>query len=70
MAFERAAEPVKNSGGKSGRVKFKADDYPFRIKDNLSEVTRAVAAVSSIGGTPTIRSGSTRIGWSVTVFRP
>ena len=60
MAFERAAEPVKNSGGKSGRVKFKAetDDYPFRIKDNLSVVTRAVAAVSSIGGTPTIRSAN------------
>ena len=58
MAFERAAEPVKNSGGKSGRVKFKAetDDYPFRIKDNLSVVTRA--AVSSIGGTPTIRSAN------------
>jgi len=58
VAFERAAEPVKNSGGKSGRVKFKAetDDYPFRIKDNLSVVTRA--AVSSIGGTPTIRSAN------------
>ena len=60
VAFEKAAKRVKNSDGKSGRVKFKAetDYYPFRMKDSLPVVKRAVAAVSSIGGTPTIRSAN------------
>ena len=42
------------------RVKFKAetDYYPFRMKDTLPVVKRAVAAVSSIGGTPTIRAAN------------
>jgi len=60
VAFEKAAKRVKNSDGKSGRVKFKAetDYYPFRMKDSLPVVKRAVAAVSSIGETPTIRSAN------------
>ncbi len=60
VAFEKAAKRVKNSDGKSGRVKFKAttDYYPFRMKDSLPVVKRAVAAVSSIGGTPTIRAAN------------
>src|SRR6516162_8228700 len=48
-AFEKAAKRVTNSDGKSGRVKFKAetDYYPFRMKESLPVVKRAVAAVSS-----------------------
>ena len=50
-AFEKAAKRVTNSDGKSGRVKFKAetDYHPFRMKENLPVVKRAVAAVSGIG---------------------
>src|SRR5215813_12145800 len=60
VAFEKAAKRVKNSEGKSGRVKFKAetDYYPFRMKESLPVVKRAVAAVSAIGGTPTIRAAN------------
>src|SRR6187551_222231 len=59
-AFEKAAKRVKNSDGKSGRVKFKAetDYYPFRMKDSLPVVKRAAAAVESIGATPNIRSAN------------
>ena len=74
-AFEKAVKRVKNSGGKSGRVKFKAetDYYPFRMKESLPVVKRAVAAVSAIGGTrPSAprMAASTRTGWFATVFRP
>ena len=57
-AFERAAARVKNSEGKTGRIKFKAhtDYHPFRIKDTLPVVKRAAAAVSEGGGTPNIRT--------------
>ena len=59
-AFEKAAKRVKNSQGKSGRVKFKAetDYYPFRMKESLPVVKRAVAAVSAIGGTPAVRAAN------------
>jgi tripeptide aminopeptidase len=59
-AFEKAAKRVKNSEGKSGRIKFKAetDYYPFRMKESLPVVKRAVAAVSAIGATPTIRAAN------------
>src|SRR5262249_7416188 len=59
-AFEKAASRVKNSDGKSGRVKFKAetDYYPFHMKESLPVVKRAVAAVSGIGGTPSIRAAN------------
>ncbi|CCE07021.1 putative peptidase [Bradyrhizobium sp. STM 3843] len=59
-AFENAAKRVTNSDGKSGRVKFKAetDYYPFRMKESLPVVKRAMAAVSDVGGTPTIRAGN------------
>src|ERR1044071_9013108 len=45
-AFEKAAKQVKNSDGKSGRVKFKTqtDYYPFRMKESLPVVKRAVEA--------------------------
>jgi tripeptide aminopeptidase len=59
-AFEKAAKRVKNADGKSGRVKFKAetDYYPFRMKDTLPVVKRAVAAVSEIGATPVLRAAN------------
>jgi tripeptide aminopeptidase len=60
VAFEKAAKRVKNSEGKSGHIKFKAetDYYPFRMKESQPVVKRAVAAVSSIGGTPSIRNAN------------
>jgi tripeptide aminopeptidase len=59
-AFENAARKVSNSDGKSGRVKFKSETeyHPFRMKDTLPIVKRAVAAVTDIVGTPTIRAGN------------
>jgi tripeptide aminopeptidase len=59
-AFENAAKKVKNSDGKTGRVKFKAqtDYYPFRQKENLPVVKRAVAAVEAGGNTPNVKSAN------------
>ena len=59
-AFEKAAKRVKNTDGKTGRVKFKAetDYYPFRMKENLPVVKRAVEAVSGIGAAPNIRAAN------------
>jgi tripeptide aminopeptidase len=59
-AFEKAAKCVKNSEGRSGRVKFKAetDYHPFRMKDSLPIVKRAAAAVSAVGGAPVIRAAN------------
>ena len=75
-AFEKAAKSVTNSEGKSGKVKFKAetDYYPFRMKDNLPVVKRAVEAVSArrrhrrTSAPPMAASMPT--GWSATAFRP
>src|ERR1700743_3218188 len=55
-----AAKKVKNSEGKSGRVKFKAetDYYPFRQKETLPVVKRAIEAVSAVGGKPAIRAAN------------
>jgi tripeptide aminopeptidase len=68
-AFERAAARVKNSEGKAGRIKFKAhtDYHPFRIKDTLPVVNRAVAAIAAGGGTPNIRTtnGGLDANWMV-----
>jgi len=59
-AFEKAAKRVTNAQGKSGRVKFKAetDYYPFRMKDSLPVVKRAIEAVSAVGGTPNVRAAN------------
>jgi tripeptide aminopeptidase len=59
-AFEKAAKRVTNSAGKSGRVKFNAqtDYYPFRQKETLPVVKRAMAAVTQNGGTPNIRAAN------------
>jgi tripeptide aminopeptidase len=68
-ALERAAKRVKNSDGKTGRIKFKAhtDYHPFRIKDTLPVVKRAVAAVSEGGAAPNIRTtnGGLDANWMV-----
>jgi len=60
VAFEKAAKRVKNSAGKSGRVKFKAetDYYPFRMKENQPVIKRAIAAVSDSVATPNIRAAN------------
>ncbi|MGY4291322.1 tripeptide aminopeptidase [Bradyrhizobium sp. LM2.7] len=59
-AFEKAAKKVTNAQGKSGRVKFKAetDYFPFRMKDNLPAVKRAIEAVTAVGGTPNVRAAN------------
>lgn len=59
-AFETAAKQVTNAQGKSGRVKFQAqtDYYPFRMKESLPVVKRAVEAVSAVGATPNVRAAS------------
>jgi len=68
-AFEKAAKEVKNSEGKSGRVKFKVqtDYHPFRIKDSLPVVRRAAAAVKAGGLEPNIRTtnGGLDANWMV-----
>src|SRR5436190_21956163 len=68
-AFEKAAKAVKNSEGKSGRIKFKVqtDYHPFRIKDTLPVVQRAVAAVKAAGLKPDIRAtnGGLDANWMV-----
>jgi tripeptide aminopeptidase len=59
-AFENAARRVTNAQGKSGRIKFKAetDYYPFRMKESLPVVKRAIEAVSAVGGTPVVRAAN------------
>jgi tripeptide aminopeptidase len=68
-AFEKAAKRVTNSEGKSGRVKFKVqtDYHPFRLKDSLPVVKRAVAAVSAGGFEPNVRTtnGGLDANWMV-----
>jgi len=59
-AFEKAAKKVTNTQGKSGKVKFKAetDYFPFRMKESLPVVKRAIEAVSAVGGTPNVRAAN------------
>src|ERR1044071_1415053 len=68
-AFEKAAKQVKNSDGKSGRVKFKTqtDYYPFRMKDSAPVVKRAAAAVKALGLEPNVRvtNGGLDANWMV-----
>jgi tripeptide aminopeptidase len=60
QAFTNAAARVVNSDGKAGRVKFKSqtDYYPFRQKESLPVVRRAVAAVEAGGAKPYVRSAN------------
>jgi tripeptide aminopeptidase len=68
-AFENAAKRVKNSEGKVGRIRFKVrtDYHPFRLKDGLPVVKRAMAAVVEIGSTPNVRTtnGGLDANWMV-----
>jgi tripeptide aminopeptidase len=68
-AFEKAAKRVKNSEGKSGRIRFKVktDYHPFRLKESLPVVRRAAAAVSAGGFAPNIRTtnGGLDANWMV-----
>jgi tripeptide aminopeptidase len=68
-AFARAATRVKNSDGKTGRIKFKAhtDYHPFRIKDSLPVVKRAAAAITEGRSVPNIRTtnGGLDANWMV-----
>ncbi|HEV2153709.1 M20/M25/M40 family metallo-hydrolase [Bradyrhizobium sp.] len=59
-AFEKAAKKVTNTQGKSGKVKFKAetDYFPFRMKESLPVVKRAIEAVTAVGGTPNVRAAN------------
>jgi tripeptide aminopeptidase len=59
-AFENAAKKVKNSEGKTGKVKFKkqTDYHPFRMKDSLPVVKRAIEAVTANGGKPNVRTAN------------
>ncbi|MGE0515252.1 MAG: M20/M25/M40 family metallo-hydrolase, partial [Hyphomicrobiaceae bacterium] len=69
QAFAEAANDVKNSDGKIGKVKFTAqtDYYPFRLKENLPVVKRAVEAATAAGLNPEIRiaSGGLDANWLV-----
>jgi tripeptide aminopeptidase len=69
QAFADAAQDVRNSEGKAGKVKFTAqtDYYPFRLKENLPVVKRAVEAGNMAGLAPEIRvaSGGLDANWLV-----
>jgi len=69
QAFANAAQDVKNSEGKAGKVKFTAqtDYYPFRLKENLPVVKRAMEAGNVAGLAPEIRvaSGGLDANWLV-----
>jgi len=68
-AFEKAVKKVKNSEGKTGKVKFKVqtDYHPFRMKDTLPVVKRASAAIAAGGLEPVIRvaNGGLDANWMV-----
>jgi tripeptide aminopeptidase len=68
-AFEKAAKRVKNSEGKSGKIKFKTrlDYYPFRMNEKLPVVKRATEAVAAGGLTPNVRvaNGGLDANWMV-----
>ena len=68
-AFEKAAQSVTNSEGKAGRVKFKTntDYHPFRLKESLPVVKRAVAILSEDGTKANVRTtnGGLDANWMV-----
>src|SRR5262245_10878894 len=69
QAFEKAAAAITNSEGKAGRVKFKTrtDYHPFRMKETIPVVCRAVAAVTAQGQAPKVRvaNGGLDANWMV-----
>ena len=68
-AFTKAAASVTNTEGKAGRVKFTAhlDYHPFRQKETLPVVKRAITAIEAGGRTPTVRvaNGGLDANWMV-----
>jgi tripeptide aminopeptidase len=68
-AFENAAKGVSNVQGQSGKVKFVSNTnyYPFRLKESLPVVQRAMAAVKAQGIQPEIRiaNGGLDANWLV-----
>ncbi|MBS0243271.1 MAG: M20/M25/M40 family metallo-hydrolase [Proteobacteria bacterium] len=56
-AFESAVARVKNSEGKTGKVKFTSvtEYHPFRLKETAPVVKRAMAGVKAAGLEPSIR---------------
>lgn len=60
QAFTDAAARVTNSDGKAGKVKFTAhtDYHPFRMKETLPVVKRAIEAVKATGLEPMIRAAN------------
>jgi tripeptide aminopeptidase len=69
QAFADAAQAVTSSEGKAGKVKFTArtEYHPFRLKENLPVVQRAIEAGNLAGIGPEIRvaSGGLDANWLV-----
>jgi len=69
QAFADAAADVTNVDGKAGKVKFTAhtDYHPFRLKENLPVVKRAVEAQKAAGLEPQIKvaNGGLDANWLV-----
>ena len=59
-AFQNAAARVPNSEGRTAKVRFSAetDYYPFRMKESLPVVKRAIEGVKAIGIEPMIRAAN------------
>ena len=68
-AFTAAAKKIKNSEGKTGRIKFssRTDYTPFHMNLNLPVVRRATAAVTALGLKPMVRvaNGGLDANWMV-----
>ncbi len=60
QAFTDAAARVTNSEGRGGKIKFTAqtDYHPFRMKESLPVVRRAIEAVTATGMQPDVRSAN------------
>ena len=60
QAFADAVKDVQNSDGKVGKVRFTAqtDYHPFRLKENLPVVKRAVEAANQTGLSPELRAAN------------
>jgi len=60
QAFTEAAARITNSEGKAGKVKFTAhtDYHPFRLKETLPVVKRAIEGVTAAGLEPDVRAAN------------
>lgn len=59
-AFVAAAARITNSDGKAGRIKFTThtDYHPFRLKETLPVVKRAIEGVTAAGLKPDVRAAN------------